>query len=380
MSNPNMPESQNNGRDRLVSLDVFRGITIAGMVLVNNPGTWAHIYWPLAHAGWHGWTPTDLVFPFFLFIVGVAIPLAFGKRLEQGGSKRDLYLKVLRRALIIFALGIFLAGFPYFPLATIRIPGVLQRIAVCYLFASVIFLNTKVRTQIIITILLTLVYWALMTLLNAPGYVAGDLTKEGSVASFIDRVVFGPHIWRQGKVYDPEGLLSTIPAIATTLLGVLTGQWLRTDKSQYEKTAGMFVAGAACIVIGWCWNPFFPINKSLWTSSYVFFTGGLALEFLALCYWLVDIKKYQRWAKPFVVFGVNAIVLFVGTGVMARLMGLIKLPWGSAQISLQGWIFQKLFLPWAAPVNASLAYALAFILLWLGLMWILYSRRIFIRI
>jgi predicted acyltransferase len=375
-----MPESHSKIKERLVSLDVFRGITIAGMVLVNNPGTWGHIYWPLAHAQWHGWTPTDLIFPFFLFIVGVAIPLAFGARVESGAGTRDLYLKVVKRTLIIFALGIFLAGFPYFNFPTIRIPGVLQRIAICYLFASVIFLNTKIRTQVIITVALALLYWALMTLLHAPGFSAGDLSKEGSVASFVDRAVLGPHIWKQGKVYDPEGILSTIPAIATTLLGVLTGQWLRSNRAQYEKVAGLFVAGAVCIVIGWCWNPFFPINKSLWTSSYVFFTGGLALEFLAFCYWLIDIKKYQKWAKPFVVFGVNAIVLFVGSGVMARLMGLIKLPWGSTQISLQGWIFQKLFFSWASPINASLAYAFAFILLWLGLMWILYSRKIFIKI
>ena len=366
--------------DRLISLDVFRGITIAGMVLVNNPGTWSHIYWPLAHAEWHGWTPTDLVFPFFLFIMGVAIPLAFGRRLESGGSKRDLYMKIIRRTLIIFALGIFLAGFPYFQFSTIRIPGVLQRIAVCYLFASIIFLNTKVRTQIIITIALLIIYWLLMTRLAAPGFAVGDLSKEGSLASFIDRVILGPHIWKQGKVYDPEGLLSTIPAIATTLFGVLTGQWLRAKKSEYEKVAGLFAAGAVCTIIGWCWHPFFPINKSLWTSSYVFFTAGLALQFLALCYWLIDLKKYQRWAKPFVVFGVNAIALFVGTGLMAKVMGLIKLPWGAGTISLQGWIFQKLFVPWASPINASLAYAIAFILLWLGLMWLLYSRRIFIKI
>jgi len=365
---------------RLVSLDVFRGITIAGMVLVNNPGTWSSIYWPLEHAEWHGWTPTDLIFPFFVFIVGVAIPLAFGRRTESGGSKRDLYWKIARRTLIIFALGMFLAGFPYFNLSTIRIPGVLQRLAVCYFFASIVFLKTKVRTQVVITIALLLIYWLLMTRLHAPGFGTGDLSKEGSVASFIDRTIFGPHIWRAGKVYDPEGLLSTIPAIATALFGVLTGQWLRTDKTPYEKVAGMFVAGAACVVIGWCWNPFFPINKGLWTSSYVFFTGGLALEFLAFCYWLIDIKQYQRWAKPFVVFGVNAIVLFVGTGVMARLMGLIKLPWGDSKISLQGWIFQKLFLSWAVPIHASLAYAIAFILLWLGLMWILYSRKIFIKV
>ena len=385
-----MSETPTKTNDRLTSLDVFRGITIVGMVLVNNPGTWSSIYWPLEHAEWHGWTPTDLIFPFFLFIVGVAIPLAFGRRVEGGGSKRDLYLKVVKRTLIIFALGMFLAAFgsvvrnlpgiPYLNLSTIRIPGVLQRIAVCYLFASIIFLNTKVRTQVIVTIALLVIYWLLMTRLHAPGFAVGDLTREGSLASWIDRTVFGPHIWKQGRVYDPEGILSTIPAIATTLLGVLTGQWLRASKSQYEKVTGLFVAGACCVVIGWCWNPFFPINKSLWTSSYVFFTGGLALEFLALCYWLIDIKKYQRWAKPFVVFGVNAIVLFVGTGMMAILMGRIKLPWGSAQISLQGWIFHKLFLSWASPINASLAFAIVFILLWLGLMWILYSRKMFIKV
>ena len=372
--------------ERLVSLDVFRGITIAGMVLVNNPGTWASIYWPLDHAQWNGWTPTDLIFPFFLFIVGVAIPLAFGRRIESGGTKRDLYWKVAKRTMIIFALGEFLAipinpaQYPYIHFDTIRIPGVLQRIAVCYLFASIIFLKTKVRTQVIIALALLVIYWLLMTRLHAPGFATGDLTKEGSLASFVDRTVFGPHIWRQGIVYDPEGILSTIPAIATTLFGVLTGQWLRAAKSEYEKVAGLFVVGACCVVVGWCWNPFFPINKSLWTSSYVFFTGGLALEFLALCYWLIDIKQYRRWAKPFVVFGINAIVLFIGTGVMARAMGLIKLPWGDRQISLQGWIFQKGFIPWATPINASLAYAVCFILLWLGLMWILYWRKIFIKI
>ncbi|MEO8433666.1 MAG: DUF5009 domain-containing protein [Pyrinomonadaceae bacterium] len=374
-------DSSNDTPARLVSLDVFRGITIAGMVLVNNPGTWSHMYWPLGHAAWHGWTPTDLIFPFFLFIVGVAIPLAFARRIEQGGSKRDLYLKIIKRTLIIFALGLFLAGFPYFQFSTIRIPGVLQRIAVCYLFSSIIFLNAKVRTQFIITLALLVIYWLLMTRLHAPGFATGDLSKEGSLASFIDRIILGPHIWKQGKVFDPEGLLSTIPAIATTMFGVFTGQWLRTNRAQYEKVAGMFVAGACCIVIGWVWHPFFPINKSLWTSSYVFFTGGLALEFLALCYWVIDIKKYQKWARPFVVFGVNAIALFVGSGLMARVMGLIKLPRGDGtQISLQGWIFNKLFLSWASPINASLAYAIAFILVWLGLMWLLYSRKIFIKV
>src|SRR3989442_15430654 len=306
---------------RLVSLDVFRGLTIAGMVLVNNPGTWAHIYWPLEHAEWNGWTPTDLIFPFFLFIVGVAIPLGLGKRVERGDSRRALFIKVVYRSVIIFLLGEFLAGFPYFHFSTIRIPGVLQRIAVCYLFASIIFLTTRPRTLAIIAVALLVVYWLLMMHVPVPGYGAGDLSKEGSLAAYIDRQVFGVHVWRQAIVFDPEGLLSTMGALATTLFGVLTGNFLRSkDKTPIEKIAHMFIAGICCMIIGWAWDAWFPINKSLWTSSYVFFTSGLALQFLALCYWLIDIKGYKAWTKPFVIFGVNAIWLFVGTGVMARLL------------------------------------------------------------
>jgi predicted acyltransferase len=366
---------------RLASLDVFRGITIAGMVLVNNPGTWEHIHWPLEHAEWHGWTPTDLVFPFFLFIVGVAITLAFGSRAESERSKRDLYLKIIKRTLIIFGLGLLLNAFPYFNLSELRIPGVLQRIAVCYFFASIIFLNTKVRTQLIIAISLLVIYRLLTANVAAPGFAAGDLSKEGSIASFVDRIVFGKHVWAQAKVYDPEGLLSTIPALATTLIGVLTGHWLRTKKSAHEKVAGMFVAGVVCIVLGWAWNPFFPINKALWTSSYVLFSGGLALQFLAFCYWLIDIKGYRLWAKPFEVLGMNAIALYVGSALMAELLGLITVtgPDGS-KIALQTWIYQHLFASWASEVNASLAFAIVFVLVWLGLMWILYRRKIFIKV
>ena len=370
-----------NPSGRLVSLDVFRGLTIAGMVLVNNPGTWSNVYWPLLHAEWHGWTPTDLVFPFFLFIVGVSIALAFGPRVEEGPIKRDLYLKVIKRTAIIFGLGLFLNAFPYFQLSTIRIPGVLQRIAICYLIASLIFLTTKVRTQLLIALALLVVYCLVMTNLAAPGWAPGDLTKEGSIASFIDRKLLGQHIWRQGRVYDPEGLLSTIPAVATTLFGVLTGHWLRTEKTRIEKVVGMFVAGAVCVALGWMWNKFFPINKPLWTSSYVFFTAGLGLQLLALCYWVIDIKGYRRWAWPFEVFGVNALALFVGSALMVKLMGLIRVPRGDGtQISSQGWIFRNLFLTWASPINASLSYAIAFILLWLFLMWLLYRKRIYIKV
>ncbi|HEV2861969.1 MAG TPA: heparan-alpha-glucosaminide N-acetyltransferase domain-containing protein [Pyrinomonadaceae bacterium] len=361
---------------RLLSLDAFRGLTVAGMILVNNPGTWGAIYSPLAHAEWHGWTPTDLVFPFFLFIVGVSITLALSRRAAEDGR---LYGKILRRALLIFALGIFLNGFPYFPLDTLRIPGVLQRIAVCYLFAALVFVKTSWRTQGLITAALLLFYWALVSLVPAPGYAAGDLTMAGSLPSYVDRVVFGAHKWK--PLYDPEGLLSTIPAVATTLCGVLTGHLLRSRRGHYEKVSAMFVAGAGGVVLGWAWNYWFPINKALWTSSYVLFAAGMALQTLALCYWLIDIRNFRRWALPFVVFGTNALAAFFLSGVVARLLGLIKLvgPDGK-DVSLQGVVYKNLFASWAAPKNASLAYAVCFVLVMLGLMAILYRKRIFIKV
>jgi predicted acyltransferase len=367
---------------RLLSLDAFRGMTVAGMTLVNNPGTWSAIYSPLEHAEWHGWTPTDLVFPFFLFIVGVSITLALSRRAEAGGSKRDLYFKIVRRSLIIFGLGLFLAGFPYFNLSTIRIPGVLARIAVCYLCASLIFLNTDWRKQAYTAAALLLGYWALMTLVPVPGYGVGDLgSKEWNLAAYVDRAVFGRHVWSQAKVYDPEGILSTLPAIATTLCGVLTGHLLRSRRTPTEKVSAMFVAGVAGVVVGWIWNYWFPVNKALWTSSYVLLTAGMALQLLACCYWLIDLKGYRRWAFPFVVFGTNALAVFFLTGLCAKLLGLIKLAGADGKpVALQTFIFQNLFASWASPVNASLAFAVCFVLVWLGLTWLLYRRGIFIKV
>ncbi|HEY0080751.1 MAG TPA: heparan-alpha-glucosaminide N-acetyltransferase domain-containing protein [Pyrinomonadaceae bacterium] len=366
---------------RMASLDVFRGLTIAGMVLVNNPGTWSAIYDPLEHAVWHGWTPTDFVFPFFLFIVGVSITLALGRRASEGGNRRDLYLKILRRAAIIFALGLFLAGFPYFDLSTIRIPGVLQRIAVCYLFASVIFLKTNWRTRALITAALLLLYWALMMLVPVPGFGAGDLSKEGNLAAYLDRLLLGGHLWKQAKVYDPEGILSTLPALATTLCGVLTGELLRSKRSGLEKVSAMFVAGACGVVLGWMWNFFFPINKSLWTSSYAVFTAGMALQLLALCYWLIDLKGRRRWAKPFLIFGTNALALYFLSGLFARIISLVKLTRADGRpASLQTLIYENLFASWATPVNASLMFALCTVLFWLGVMTLLYRRKIFIKV
>jgi predicted acyltransferase len=384
--------SENTAQNRLLSLDVFRGMTIAGMVMVNNPGTWSEIYSPLKHAEWHGTTPTDLVFPFFLFIVGISITLALGRRVEVGGINKDIYLKIFRRSLIIFALGLFLAIFPFynftkgewFDFSTLRIMGVLQRIAVCYLAASLIFVRTNWKQQAFIAGALLLVYWALMTLINVPGCdVTSFNDKACNLAAYIDRLVLTEnHIWRSAKVYDPEGLLSTIPAIATTLAGVLCGHWLRREKNDYEKVSGLFFFGVVLMAIGWAWSFWFPLNKPLWTSSYVLYTAGLGLCFLGFCYWLIDIKGYRKWAKPFLIFGVNALALFVFSGLLSKLMGIIKVGAGEdgKSISLQSWIFNSIFLPFAEPINASLMFAVSYILLWLFLMWLLYRKQIYIKV
>ncbi len=366
---------------RMLSLDVFRGITIAAMVLVNNAGG-PISYAPLKHAVWHGWTPTDLIFPFFVFIVGVAIPLAFQRRVEQGGTKRDLYLKVTRRSLLIFFISvIILHGFPYTleKFAHIRIMGVLQRIAICYFVAAMLYLTTKIRTQAIVAGALLLGYWAAMKLIAVPGFEAGDLSLEGNLAAWIDRTILGSHTYR--PLYDPEGLFSTIPAIVTCIAGVFTGQWLQTKREPLDKISGMFGVGALCVAVGYMWHWVFPINKPLWTSSYVVFTAGMALQLLALCYWAIDVKGYKRWTKPFVIFGVNALALFVFSGLMARIFSIIHLPKidGSAG-NLQTWLYEHVYASWLSPINASFGYALSYVLLWLGILTILYKRKIFIKV
>lgn len=445
-------------QERLVSLDVFRGMTIAGMVLVNNPGTWSAIYGPLKHAEWHGITPTDYVFPFFLFIVGVAIPIALSKRIAAGLT-RDVYYKIFTRSLLIFALGILMSAIPFFNfaettipyavkifcvfgysaalflylwgktkialivagvtagivtafwlagnvvvpynVATMRIPGVLQRIAVCYLIISLIYLHTSWREQAVIGTLLLLGYWLLMTVIPVPGCEVTTIDdKACNLAAWLDRTILTEtHIWRSAKVFDPEGILSTIPALVTCLSGVLTGTWLtrksdsfsRSDvetpegvtlAARVETAAGLFFAGTIALAVGWSWSLQFPLNKSLWTSSYVIYTTGLALLTLGACYWLIDIKQMKWWTKPFVIFGVNALALFVFSGIFARLLGMLRVagPDAGKDITLQQWIFQNLFLSWASPINASLAYAVTFILFWLFLMWLLYRKNIFIKV
>jgi predicted acyltransferase len=355
---------------RLVPLDAFRGLTVAGMVLVNNPGSWDAVHPPLRHAAWHGLTFTDVIFPFFLFIVGVAIPCSLDGRAPLGA-----FARVLRRAVIIAALGLVLNGFPAFDWTTIRIPGVLQRIAVCYVIAAGLYLVAGWRTLSAVTAALLLGYWGAMTLIAVPGHGAGDLGPEGNLAAWIDRVVLGPHVWRVSRVYDPEGILSTAPAVATVLFGVLAGQWMLSRRPPRTITTGLLLAGALGVVLGAEWGNWFPVNKALWTSSYAVLTAGMALLVFAACYWAVEVCDWRRWAAPFVVFGVNALALYFLSSLVAAQLALVPVGDGN----LRTVIFERFFAPWASPPNASLAYAIAYTLVWWGAMWLLYRLGIRLR-
>jgi predicted acyltransferase len=362
---------------RILSIDVFRGLTVAGMVLVNNPGTWSAVYAPLRHADWHGWTPTDLIFPFFLFIVGVAIPLALGRRLDEGAGRAQIVRRIVSRSAVIFALGLLLHAVSNFDAATIRIPGVLQRIAVCYLVAALLFLSTGWRAQATLVVVTLLGYWALLTLVPVPGFGAGNLGKEGNLAAWLDRTLLGAHMWRIGRVYDPEGILSTVPAMVTTLAGVLTGRFVRAAPPLPATVRALAVSGAISLLIGLWWGTYFPINKSLWTSSYVVFTAGVALLILAACYWLIEIKRWTWWTGPFVVLGVNALaVFFLSTLLAIALVRLHVTSGGGPPRALQAVLFDGWFRPWLGPAAASLAWALANVLLWLLAMWPLYRKGI----
>ncbi|MCX8092144.1 MAG: DUF5009 domain-containing protein [Verrucomicrobiae bacterium] len=405
---------------RLMSLDVFRGATIASMILVNNPGSGA-IYPPLKHADWHGWTFTDTIFPFFIWIVGVAIPLSVSRRLAEGQSRRELFLHGLRRAAIIFALGLFLNSVGYLLngslfrqglsewlhtyLTNVRIPGVLQRIAVCYLAALVIFLRHDWRGQVRWIVALLLGYWAIMAWapfpVNVHGqwrYVSGLWEKGDNFAAYVDDLVFngpiiGTHVWSATKTWDPEGVVSTLPAIATCLFGVLTGQWLRSQRTEAEKTAWLMVVGALLMWLGQIWNFWVPINKPIWTSSYAVFMAGLAAVCMGVWYWLVDVQGWRKPFKPLVMFGMNAIALYVLAGIVARMLIEFKVTGTEgAPMSLKAWLFRTFFAPlgnpdrsplpaWLArPENASLLWALAFVGAVYLVAWGLYRKRWFIKI
>lgn len=358
---------------------MFRGITIAGMILVNNPGSWSAIYWPLAHAEWHGWTPTDLIFPFFLFIVGVSMALSFSARTKRGDARRALTRHAVMRSCLIFLVGFSMAAIPYFRFATIRIPGVLQRIAVCYLFASLAYLYLSRRNRIALVGLLLLGYWAVMMLVPVPGYGTGRLDVEGNLAAYLDRQLLLGHLWK--PTWDPEGPLSTFPAIATAILGTFLGDFLLRKPSPQAAFRGMMLWGIVGLAAGQAWNLVFPINKNLWTSSYVIFTAGFALVILAACYWLIDVKGWCKWAAPFLWYGMNPLALFFLSGMLAKMMGIWRIPGADGEpVAVKTYIYRSFFEPLGQPKNASLCFALAYVGFWLAIAWVLYRRKIFIKV
>ena len=368
---------------RLSSLDVFRGATIAGMFIVNTPGSWDHAFPQLLHADWNGWTYTDTIFPFFLFIVGVSMAFSFSRRLAEGADRGRLLLHTLRRGAIIFGLGLALntLSFFLFHRSQVRIPGVLQRIGVCFFFAALIYLLFGRRGLLPWAAVLLAVYWALMTFVPVPGYGTGQLDVAGNLAASVDRAVLGSHTWKHNPGWDPEGLLSTLPAIATTLLGIVAGEWLRSNRDWSRKLAGLAAGGALAFSLGLLWGTSFPINKNLWTSSYSLLMSGLAAVCLALCIWIVDRKGWKAWSAPFQWLGMNAIALFVLSTLGTLLLLWIKLEGADGKKrSLYGTIYRSVFDHFADARIGSFLFALTWCALLTAVAWILYRNRLFVKV
>jgi predicted acyltransferase len=354
---------------RLAALDIFRGATIASMILVNNPGSWQHVYAPLRHAEWHGWTFTDTVFPFFLWIVGVSLTLSVARRVEKGQSKSDLFGHAVRRALILFAIGFLLSAAPSFNFATIRIPGVLQRIAVCYLLATAIFLWTSVRGQAIAIVVINALYWIPMMTASVPGCATGSLEKICNFAQYMDSLALSGHMWSQTKTWDPEGLWSTLPAITTVLFGIMAGHLLRWSEAPRTRLKWLLSGGLALMLVGLILDHWMPINKNLWTSSYAVFMAGLASMCLGCWYWIADIQGWRRWLKPFEIYGMNAIAMFILSGIIAKWMG---------RSGMGGSLYDALCAI-ASPINASLFYAILNVAACYAVAWVMYRRGWFVR-
>lgn len=405
------PVAPRPARERLLSLDVFRGLTVAGMLLVNNPGSWDHIYPPLEHAAWNGWTPTDLIFPFFLFIAGITTHISLTSRRARGDDDTAIRRQIIRRGLLIFLFGFLLNGFPFFTWDAVaghadptflqrvadrlyhwRIMGVLQRIGLAYLCAALLANGRSVKRQVITIVALLYGYWFAMTLLPVPGGTTmGYLTlgsRSANFAAWTDRFLLdwtrfglGNHIWVGGVVFDPEGLMSTIPAIATCMLGILAGRWITSKHPLAERVNDLFAAGALGMMVGMMWNWSFPINKSNWTSSYVVFCAGMACVAIATIMWIVDARRHKRWTNFFVVYGSNPMVAFVGSGVMARcIYSIFKVTLHGQRVSLVSGVYEKALVPWLAPVNASLVFAVTFVAFWYAVLYVLHRKQIFFKV
>ncbi|MBK7105575.1 MAG: DUF5009 domain-containing protein [Ignavibacteriae bacterium] len=367
--------------NRLASIDAFRGATIAGMIIVINPGSWKYIYPPLRHADWHGLTLADLVYPFFLFIVGVSIVFSFSKILEQNTSKKSIYLKIIKRTVLLFLLGMFINTFPGFDIINIRIMGVLQRIALCYLIVSVIFLNTKLPTQIFLSILFLFIYWAIMEWVFIPEVGYGFFEKGKNAAAYLDKFLLHGHMGYYEKMGEPEGFVSTLPSLSTTMFGLFAGYYLKKNKSPNKTIFAFLFFGILGVLLGLFWSIWLPINKHLWTNSYTLLTTGLALIVYSLFYYLIDVLNYKKIVKPFIVFGVNAILVYVLSIVVAKLINLPKfLTEDGNSYHMKALFYNNILAPIFGNFSASLIFALLYTSIWCGLMWILYNKKIFIKV
>ena len=421
-------------KERLISLDVFRGFTILLMTIVNNPGSWAAIYPPLAHAEWHGCTPTDLVFPFFIFIMGSAIPFAMP-------TKQFDYLvfnKIIVRSLRIFCLGLFLNYFSRIELLglegisllllrlmitfavayallgnfslkiktylvfgifaillilaysqieafrDVRIPGVLQRIGIVYFFAALLYLKTNLKTQLLVAASILLGYWFAMGFIPVPGFGAANFEKGTNLAAWLDNLVLEGHLWSYSKTWDPEGILSTLPAIATGIFGMFIGQVLNLQIPKVEIIKKTAIIGIALLITGLLWSIVFPINKSLWTSSYVLYTAGIATICLTLLYWIIDVLNYNKWIKLFLIWGVNPMIVFFFSGIIPRVMSTIKIQnpeIATEEINLQSYIYNYNIVPlFSNPLDASLTYALVYAVFWSIILWVFYKNKLIFKV
>jgi len=421
-------------KERLISLDVFRGFTILLMTIVNNPGSWAAIYPPLAHAEWHGCTPTDLVFPFFIFIMGSAIPFAMPtKQFDYA-----VFNKIIVRSLRIFCLGLFLNYFSRIELLglegisllllrlmitfavayallgnfslkiktylvfgifaillilaysqieafqDVRIPGVLQRIGIVYFFVSLLYLKTNLKTQLLVAASILLGYWIVMAFVPVPGFGAANFEKGTNLAAWLDNLVLKGHLWSYSKTWDPEGILSTVPAVATGILGMFIGQILNLKIQQTEILKKIAVVGFALLLTGLLWSLLFPINKSLWTSSYVLYTAGIATICLTLLYWIIDVLNYKKWIKLFLIWGVNPMIVFFFSGIIPRVLSAIKIKnpeIATEKINLQSYIYNHNIVPlFSNPLDASLTYALVYAVFWSFILWIFYKNKMIFKV
>jgi len=374
---------------RLTSLDAFRGFTIAAMVLVNNPGDWGNLHAQLAHAKWNGWTFTDCIFPFFLFIGGVAMTLSLGRLAASGADKPRLLLKLAKRAALIFLIGFLLNLIPRFDFEHVRIPGVLQRIALCTLLAAPIVVYLRWRAQLAVIAALLALYTVLMLGVPVPGMGAGVLEPGRDFGAWVDRMLLDGHLWVQSKTWDPEGLVSTIPALCSQLFGVLAGRVLAANLPRIEQTAWMLFAGLVFLALGSSLDAvLMPINKSLWTVSYCLWMTGWALLAFGVFYWLLDANPHAAvrarvavWATPFVVYGMNALFIFAFSGFIAKMLGFIKLdqPDGS-QLALGRMLYAPIKALPLGPANTSLLYAILFNACMFAIAYGMWRKRWFVKV